>query len=215
MEWHPEILPGTTATKLEELAAFESIQNTYLAGGTAIALQLGHRISRDLDFFTPIAFDENELALKLEEKGMRTESTKWRTVIGSFADVQFTCFYLPYPLLFDPEEYRGIRVANLRDCAAMKLEAIAGRATKRDYIDLSMIMKHDNIELPALLDMHMRKYQPQRDTAAEALRSLTYFDDVETRETEERPLEMLVPIAWEEVKTFFLQQVSENRKYLL
>lgn len=97
----------------------------------------------------------------------------------------------------------------------MKLEAVAGRATKRDYIDLYMIMKHDNIGLPALLDMHMRKYKPQRDTAAEALRSLTYFDDVEARETEERPLETLVLIDWSEVKTFFLRQVVENRKYLL
>lgn len=42
MKWHPETLPGTTATKLEELAEFESIRNAYLAGGTAIALQLGH-----------------------------------------------------------------------------------------------------------------------------------------------------------------------------
>ncbi len=215
MEWHPETLPGTTALKLKELSSFEIIRNAYLAGGTAIALQLGHRVSHDLDFFTQDSFEENHLALALEEKGMRTERTKWRTVMGYFDDVQFTCFYLPYPLLFDPGHYQEVRIASLKDCAAMKLEAIAGRATKRDYIDLYCIMKQCDIALPELLDMHMQKFQPQRDTAAEALRSLTYFDDVERRETEERPLEMLTPVEWKDVKAFLLNQVTENKKYLL
>lgn len=214
MTFHTETLPGNTATILKKLSKNGLPKGTFLAGGTAIALQLGHRVSHDLDFFTPEAFEEERLAERLEEDGLRTQSLSWRTIIGYFGNVQFSCFYYKYPLLFETLQYEGIPITDLRDGAAMKLEAIAGRATKRDYIDLYAILRHFKMQLPELLELHMKKYLPNRDTVTEAIRSLTYFKDVEERDGHERPLEMLEDIKWEDVKSFLVNEVNDSRKYL-
>ncbi|TSC57511.1 MAG: hypothetical protein Greene041619_1137 [Candidatus Peregrinibacteria bacterium Greene0416_19] len=68
---HTNVLPGATATGLRKIAATRLLDRAYLAGGTAAALQLGHRISRDLDFFTDEPFEEMTVAPRLEEEGLR------------------------------------------------------------------------------------------------------------------------------------------------
>lgn len=210
---HEKVLPGGTATVLETIGKSGLLSQAYLAGGTAMALQLGHRISRDLDFFTPEPFEEKDLAAELEEMGLQTEDVRWRTVIGMFDDVHFSCFYLPYPLIFEPIEYLGVRVADLRDCAIMKFEAIGRRGTQRDFVDLHAIMNTQNVSISDLIDMHKKRYGEKHNTRVHNFRSLTYF--VEAEAEQDRPLEPLVPINWEEIKAFFRKEVEKTSRELL
>ena len=89
-----KVLPGKTSALLAVLGQSQPIQTAYLAGGTALALQLGHRYSFDLDFFTPEPFDEKNLVGELEKAApFSLETLKWRTILGKFEDVKFSIFY--------------------------------------------------------------------------------------------------------------------------
>lgn len=211
--FHPETLPGGTATVLTALGKSGLLENAYLAGGTAVALQLGHRISRDLDFFTMERFDEEALGRELERQGLRVERTKWQTILGDFGDAHFSYFFYQYPLLCDAIGMDGIRLACLKDLAAMKMEAIAARGTRRDFVDLFMILRSEQMTLADLIALHTKKYSPQHDTLAHALRSLTYFADAEA--AQDRPLEMLMPLDWDGVKEFFRREVRNASRELL
>lgn len=213
MTLHPETLPGDTEIKLRELGRSRLMEQAYLAGGTAIALHLGHRISRDLDFFTSTRFEESILSQQLEEIGLITERSKGQTILGKMNGVHFSYFFYKYPLLFKPISFHNVSITDLRDCAAMKLEAIAARGTIRDFVDLHAIMQHRGMTLLELFSFHQQKYLPQHDTAAHALRSLTYF--VNAEEEHARPLEMLTPIHWESIKAFFIEKVAREGKLLL
>ena len=210
---HEKVLPGGTAKVLKIIGESGILAKAYLAGGTAMALQLGHRISRDLDFFTPEPFDESRLVAEFEKIGLRTEDVRWRTIIGMFEDVHFSCFYLQYPLIFEPIEYLSVRVADLRDCAVMKFEAIGRRGTQRDFVDLHAIMTTQNVSIGDLIEMHKKRYGEKHNTRIHNFRSLTYF--VEAEAEQDRPLEPLVPVDWEEVKTFFRQEVEKTSHEML
>lgn len=213
MPMHEKILPGGTALALRKLGKSGALARAYLAGGTAIALQLGHRISHDLDFFTPVEFPEESTIAALEALGLRTEERHRQTIIGTFEDVHFSYFLLPYPLLFDPILHENLRIAHLDDCAAMKFEAIGSRGTQRDFVDLHAIMIHRQLTIPDLLEMHQKKYGDKHNTRAHNVRSLTYFAEAETEQA--RPLELLQPIDWEEVKEFFRREVEKTARELL
>src|SRR3989338_6826316 len=96
---HTNVLPGITATGLRKVAATRLLDRAYLAGGTAAALQLGHRISRDLDFFTGETFDETAIVSLLEEQGLRDVELDRKTILGRIDGVDFSYFHYKYPLL--------------------------------------------------------------------------------------------------------------------
>jgi hypothetical protein len=201
MTVHEEVLPGRTKEALYRLAESGTLGPAYLAGGTAVALQLGHRVSHDLDFFSPEAFDERMLVQRLEAVGLVTEQQSWQTIAGSLWGVKVGYYFYRYPLLFPPTPYAGVPLADLRDGAGMKVEAIAARGTRRDFVDLFALMTALGLSLDAVMDVYRRKYGSGRDTLVHALKSLTYFDDAEG----DAPLSLLRPIAWDEVKHFFLR----------
>lgn len=213
MTLHKNTLPGTTGDAIEQLGKSNLMKHAYLAGGTAVALQIGHRISRDLDFFTPKPFDENILVQQLEEFGLEPEPTKWRTIIGKYHDVSFSYFYYKYPLLFPTVPFCNIALASLKDLAAMKIDAIATRGTKRDFVDLYMIMKEQKLTLLEVASFYQRKTGVRQDTIIHVIKSLTHFDLAE--EEQERALELLVPIEWEKVKTFFRESAAKEGKLIL
>lgn len=209
---HEEVLPAGTLAVLERLTRGGVLGNAYLAGGTNIALQLGHRISRDLDFFTTQKFDERILSQQLEEHGLSTERIEWQTIDGFFGDVKFSCFFYPYPLLFDPIAWNGIRLADLRDAAAMKVEAIAARGTRRDFIDMFVLLQEKHWQLADLFSWYQRKYGGTRNTVLHALKSLAYFDDAEADET---PLVLLRSVDWTAIKKFFRDAVADYARDVL
>ena len=200
------VLPAGTRAVFERLTQSGVLGSAYLAGGTNIALQLGHRISRDLDFFITQKFDERILSQRLEEQGFTPESIEWQTIDGFFDEVKFSYFFYPYPLLFEPIMYGVVPLADLRDVAAMKVEAIASRGTRRDFIDMFVMVREKGWQMTDLFAWYQKKYGGTRNTILHALKSLAYFDDADADET---PLVLLRPIDWTEVKKYFQDVVNQ------
>ena len=207
-----EVLPGKTKAVLASLEKSDIIQNSYLGGGTALALQLGHRISYDLDFFTPLEFDEKLILPQLDSMGLdfTLEKIAWRTVSGKYDNVLFSLFYYNYPLLFEPENLGKINVIESRDIGAMKIAAIAGRGVKRDFIDLYFICRKI-CSLYDLITMYDKKFDNLAANAVHILKSLEYFEDAE----KDQIPEMLLETDWGNVKEFFRNEVKNITRLVL
>lgn len=196
-------LSKETKKALAVLGKTDLLKNAYLAGGTACALQIGHRISIDLDFFTEKEFDAPAIIHSLEKLGeFKLDQTSWGTILGTFEKVKFSLFVYPYPLLFPCQNFNGINLADLRDIAAMKIEAISGRGIKRDFIDLYYICQK-GFSLKGILELYDRKYKNISSNAIHIFKSLVYFDDADASIMPK----MLETVDWKKVKGFFQKEV--------
>ena len=205
-----QVLPGNTKAILALLGKAEVIQKAYLAGGTALALQLGHRISYDLDFFTQEEFDEQMLLLEIEKISVfQLEKIAWRTILGKFKDVKFSIFYYKYPLLYGASKFGMINVTDIRDIAAMKIAAVASRGTKRDFVALYFICK-EIMPLEEAIRLYDKRYQNLATTEVHIMKSLVYFDDADS---EEMP-KMLKRVEWDDVRKYFESEVRKLAKKL-
>ncbi len=197
------LLPDTLrAIKL--VSSISSIKHAYLAGGTALALQLGHRMSVDLDFFTPEEIDENVVASGLSQLPEFTESQReWRTVLGTVGETKFSIFYYKYKLIDATVPFEGITLAGKKDIAAMKIHAICDRGTKRDFVDTYLLAKEFTLE--KMLDFYNQKYGVLEEKLYIILKGLDYFveADIDTMPN------MLIPIEWEEVKEYFRKETKK------
>lgn len=196
---HAEVLPPGGCAVLSTLTQSDALIDFYLARGTALALQLGHRRSNDLDWFTPEPFQPDELLPGLQAMGNVTVSQEAPgTLHAVFQDIRVSFFHYPYPLVKPLIQEDGFRLACILDIGLMKIAAIANRGSKKDFYDLFQIVNRGATldDLFALLPV---KFPHVRYSTYHLLRSLAYFNDAE-REPE--PF-LLQPVAWEEVKEFF------------
>ncbi len=194
-----------TLDALSELRSVLNRHSFYLAGGTGLALQLGHRYSLDLDFFTEKIFNTEILSKELIDKSAKIKVAEEDTVHTEIYDVFISFFYYPYPLVFPVIGFQGISVADFRDIAAMKLIATSQRAEKKDYFDMVFIFKCIS---PADLKGIMEKKFPKgRLNWHHITKSLFYFDDVE-----HSPDPKCDKMSWKEVKNYLLshQKGIEN-----
>lgn len=172
-----------------------------LVGGTALALQLGHRNSIDLDFFGHIEVEDEDLLETLRKHG-KLEILKLSQNIKIFTldGIKVDIVNYAYPWIDDAVLEDGLRLAAPRDIAAMKINAIEGRGTKKDFVDVFELLK--TYSLNDILVFHKEKY-PEASTFR-ALMSLSYFEDAESQ-----PLpKMFIPENWEEMKKKILDAVS-------
>jgi len=161
-------------------------KDVYLAGGTAIALNFGHRLSIDLDLFTPVSFDSLELSniisnrLKSDFKVTQTNITE-KTLVINLNDTGFSLFTYPYPLLNDlvTMEAISIPVASQLDLSLMKLVAINQRGTCKDFIDLKTLIEANNYTFIELAHGLLEKYTIGKKMEIQLKKSLVYFDDAE------------------------------------
>jgi len=132
--WHLEAVPAGVVDKLKELILHEALDDFYLAGGTALALHLGHRISRDLDFFSE-SFDEESVFARLQAMGPLSVISKGRETLHIHLEgVRISFLGYPYPLLCAPELFHGVAVADQRDIACMKLSVrYCGKGFKAEF----------------------------------------------------------------------------------
>lgn len=173
----------------------------YLAGGTALALRLGHRKSLDLDFFTPEKFDEQIILAYLQKTGQyKVQQTAWRTVKGLLFQISFGLFYYNYPSLDKTDSFLGINIASLKDIAAMKINAVEGRGSKRDFIDLYFLSQ--NFSLEEMLKFYDLKYHCLKEHKYNILKSLNYFEDAESEDSPK----MIKEINWGKIKEFFQKE---------
>ena len=189
MSFHPEAISERQQEVLLHLGPVATELGFYLAGGTAVALHLGHRRSVDFDWFTGERLtDPLRLAQNLRDAGLafQTGQVARGTLHGTASDVQVSFLEYRYPLLerLVPWPDYACRLASLDDLACMKLAAIAQRGAKKDFIDLYALgLRHR--PLPDLLALYQRKYATH--DVAHLLYALAYFDDAD-RERMPMPL---------------------------
>ncbi len=152
------------------------LDNFFLAGGTSLALQIGHRESHDLDFFTLQPFSTEQMMQHLRlQWGSEMSSVSEHILITMTKGVKVDFVMHPYPLKNPILEIDGLRLLHQEDIALMKIAAIAGRGRKRDFFDLYFLLRV--LPLQSLLDDFAWKYGEA--SVFHALRSLTYFEDAE------------------------------------
>ena len=197
-----EVLPRNTKNSLALLGESGLLKDAYLAGGTALALHIGHRISIDFDFFTGKEFDQNYFVQKVSELPVDFQSERIEpgTVLGYLNKTKFSLFFYKYPLLAKTHEFLDLRISDVKDIAPMKLAAISDRGVKRDFIDLYFIVAEKKLfTLQDVFDLYNQKFKVLNQNKAHILKSLIYFDDADKQQMPQ----MLKKVSWPKVKKFF------------
>jgi len=177
------------------------IGDFYLAGGTALALQMGHRISTDLDWFSAqrrlLAPEREEIRLALSQSRQfdvtsEQDGMLFTQLFGT--DVSF--IHQHHLLLESTVVYQGVQLASPTDIGLMKLSAINSRGTRRDLIDIYCL--REIVTLDRLLELVALKYADRPSFQAIAVRALAYFEDAE-----QQPMpRMLTPVDWADVRAY-------------
>ena len=210
-------IAGNVASLIGKLNAFPFPSNTYLAGGTAVTLYLGHRISVDIDLFTDEHFFTGPIIdIIKSNNSVSLESVSEKdSFTAEVEGVKLSLFYYPYTLL-EPlynDEFYKISIASLEDIAAMKTVAIIQRGTAKDFVDLKAIMEKNSMPLDQLIDLTLAKYGTDKNYAYHIKRGLVFFDDAEKQLKEVTLLKNVSsphPISkdeWDNVKRFFDEMV--------
>lgn len=192
---HLEILPRRQRLLFEALSKLDWISKFYLAGGTALALQIAHRRSIDFDFFSEQEFDIRVIKKKLASMGdYRLSSESEQILDGRLNAVRISFFNLPYPLIRPEIKFNRLRIISKEDIAAMKLAAISMRGSRKDFIDLYFLLKE--YPLSEIIKSYEKKYGKNEENVYCALKGLVYFVDAE-----KRPMPgMLESVSWREIK---------------
>ena len=178
----------------------------YLAGGTGLALHLGHRESIDLDFFNPKAFNEDTYLSRIKEAGaFMLDLKEASTVSGRFGKTLLSLMAYEYPLIEPTVPWQGIEIASIIDIACMKLDAAASRGTKKDFIDLFAITHSGGYALADLVSAFRKKYTSIQYNLMHIKKGLVYFVDAES---DPMPI-MHMDINWSDVKQYFEQEVPK------
>jgi hypothetical protein len=202
------ILPSTQKDILEVLAETQWISSFFMVGGTALALQIGHRRSVDFDFFSKDYIKNREITSRLSALGtFELFSEAENTVNGSLNGVRVSFFKYDYSLLEDFIIYKNVKIAGKLDIALMKLEAISGRGSKKDFVDLYFLL--DRYELSELFLVYKKKFGEAISNNYHLLKSLVYFEDAER---EAMPV-MRQKISWMQVKEKIKREVKSIEIY--
>lgn len=165
---------------LEKIMKLKQFDDFLLVGGTSLALQIGHRNSIDIDLFGKCEIDEELFTKTLEQFGNFEVFKKSKNIlITAVNGVKVDFVNYQYPLLKKPNVIEGIRMASKEDVAAMKLNAIYGRGSKKDFIDLYFLLKE--FSLSEMIDFYLEKYYD--GSKFMMIKSLTYFLDADLDQT--------------------------------
>ena len=199
----------STFTLLEELINLPYLENFNLVGGTALSLQLGHRISVDLDLFNIEPFDILDLRNKLNNHfGTRINMvSSEKNKLGVFCfidDVKIDICKHLFPLLNKPITFEGIRMWSLEDIAASKVYAISNRGTRKDFWDLDLLLDH--FSFYQIASFYEKRYGHQ--LAISIAKMLVYFD---TADGSDNP-NCLLNKNWEGVKKSIFKKINQQTK---
>jgi hypothetical protein len=202
---HWEAVTPPTRGLMAALGRSPRLRPFYLAGGTALALRLGHRISQDLDLFAALDSMDDLLRHGIVDE-LRQDHQVARlqdSVLGLVLHVDgepISLFTYGYPLLAPTDLVVGLPVAGLLDIGLMKLDAVVGRGTRKDFYDLYFLARE--ISLDEILARGPDKYPGWRDFGMRVLPALVDFD---IADQQEQPV-LLDPVGWPEVRAFFLAE---------
>ncbi len=203
---HPQTLYPKTKQVLIDIAKLQLPGKFYLAGGTALALQLGHRKSIDLDLFSA-EFPKRDILLQNLRSLNPTISAEAEGTLDTLIDeVKVSFLEYTYPLLEDLTEFEGLNIASVKDIACMKLTAISSRGSKKDFIDFYNILQ--TTDLATLFTSFEKKFEGVSYQKLHILKSLTYFEDAE----KDPDPDYIEKFDWEEVKRFLEKTTTEYLK---
>ena len=177
---HTETVARSTLELLKMLESESGMSNFNLAGGTSLALYLGHRISVDLVLFTPESFDAGKLEIFLRDKyGFRTDFMEKNTLKGTIDGVKIDCITHSYGYLEKPYTESDIRLYSMEDIVAMKLSAIADNGSRlKDFIDIAFLSTR--FPFNSMLRLYERKFPGSN--LIRPFKAITYFDDIDFEE---------------------------------
>ena len=203
MQIDSSILPKKQQDIFSSLKEKEWINQFYLAGGTALALQYRHRESVDFDFFSDKDFNNQELSEHLKKIGETEIFSEEKNTLHTLVNgIQISFLGYKYKLLSPLEVEGNIKIADQLDIACMKLSAIVSRGTKKDFVDLYYLLEHFTLE--ELFKNYHKKYN-LKDHQYILLKSLVYFSDAE-----EDPMPLVKEnISWQTIKEKIIAEVKK------
>lgn len=214
IHWH--ILDLRRKNLLPKLS-FTGKLNFYLAGGTALALQIGHRTSIDFDFYSGKKFKKGQFRNIFQEelkgfdvKFLRDDDDTFELKID---DINLSYFYYPYELIRKTVGLKGVEIASIEDIAAMKMIAIVQRGTFRDFVDIYYLIQ--KFGLLKIFELTSEKYKSF--DIYSGLRGLIYFDDAEKSfEQEQKRVRLLDKnLTWKNVKNYIKKTVITYQRSFL
>lgn len=203
------VLPENGTEVIDTLSP--KISDFYLAGGTGLSLQLGHRKSADLDFFSPTIFNTEILLKNIQPD--KTFLVKEGTIHCELKKVKLSFLYYKQPLVHPTIIWRGINLADWRDITAEKFKAIAQRGTKKDFYDLFAVLQL-KLSIDEACWIFKKRFASSDINMYHILKSMTFFEDAE-----EEPSPVLLmeygEWQWEKIKKFFEQNIKQFEKCLI
>jgi len=196
-----QVLSDEALKTIEVLAPI--LEDFYLAGGTGLALQLGHRKSYDLDFFSNKSFNTDAVLSRIPAD--KVFFTSFGTVHCEIRSIRVSLLYYEVPLLFPALLWKGIRIADLRDITAEKIKTISQRGSKRDFIDLYAVIKTRHSILDAC-DFFKRRFASADINYYHVIKSLVFFEDAD-QEPSPPMLQDAKEWDWGNIKSFFVENL--------
>lgn len=204
---HFKCLPSEAWELLKKLDKTVRTHKCVLAGGTGLALQLGHRISVDLDFFTEKTFSTEKAFQEMRRLGLNprvleeSEGSLTVTIDGT----KVSLFRYPYPFIEKMKDADGVPVAGVIDIASMKIIAVSQRGAKRDFFDLYFILQ--DIPFWKIAENMGKRFGNDRINPVHIGKSLVFFNDADM-DPDPRLLCKDKP-SWEKVKKLFIKNVQQ------
>lgn len=207
---HLEIL-DPKRKKLLSKFGFLNKQGFYMAGGTALAMQIGHRTSLDFDFYTEKKFNPRKFRERIDKKFENVQEIfiAEDSLELNINGIKVSFFWYPYGLIKSAVEIEGVKFASKEDIAAMKILAISQRGKKRDFIDISFLIKEFGIE--QVFEFTKEKYPAFNIYVG--LQGLIYFQDADNDSGEGR-FTMLKKIDWKEIKKYLIKEANNFKKFI-
>ena len=183
----------------------------YLAGGTSLALQIGHRTSLDFDFYTKKEFEPQSLREEFDKrfKKVREIHVAGGTLVLDIGGIELSFFKYPYKLVKPCAKLENVDLASLEDIAAMKIIAISQRGRRRDFIDIYFLIQI--FGLKKIIELTTKKYSMFNNYVG--LQGLSYFKDADG-DLEVQRIKLLKKISWERIKKHIIKEVNGVRHQL-
>lgn len=199
---YKQAIEPDTLELLKKIMLKSYIADFILVGGTALALQIGHRKSEDLDLFTNADFNSDNLLSELIRDFKPIILLKLpQTLVCNINNIKVDFIRFKYPFIRPVIKSEEIRMLDIEDIAPMKIDAITGRGSKKDFYDLYFLLQR--FELKKLLDLYMEMYPHQ--TVFHVIRSMAYYKDAEN---DPDPLVLDKKITWGKVKKTISREIQ-------
>ena len=210
-----EALNRRAKETLNAITAVVSLDGFYMAGGTGLALQMGHRISEDLDFFKTTSFDPGALLsdLRGQVSLIKDVSITRDTLLCLIKEVKCSFFSYNVPLLFAELDYMDCKIADWRDIIAEKIKTISQRGSKKDFYDVYYAIISNRLSIQETVTLFRKRFESTHLNFYHVLRSLAYFEDAD-----EEPDPVLTEgqiFKWKEVKSFYVGKIRDFERHFM